>query len=328
MTLQLVTGASGFVGQHLVRFLSAQGSKVRALYNSTPPGKELQQLPGITWQQCDLLDVYDVEAAMHDVQDVYHCAGIVSFNRKDKESLLHFNVESTANIVNEALEQGIRKMLFMSSVAALGKNNKPGSEVTEEIPWEESGHYTVYGASKYMAEMEVWRGMAEGLNAVIINPSTILGTGDWDKGSARLIKVVYGEFPFYTDGVTGWVDVKDVVNAAYALMQSEVCNERFIVSAGNHAFKDIFTAMATEMGRKPPHIRAGRLASGLVWRWNEFRSNILGSKVTVTKETAHTAQRKTYYNNEKLGRFLPGFSYRPIKQTIAEMAQAFIKTKQ
>jgi nucleoside-diphosphate-sugar epimerase len=170
--------------------------------------------------------------------------------------------------------------------------------------------------------------MAEGLNAVIINPSTILGeSSNWDQGSARLIKVVHGEFPFYTEGITGWVDVQDVVKAAYMLMQSDISDERFIISAGNHAYKEIFTTMAKEMGRKPPHIKAGRLLSGMVWRWNEFRNAVLGSKITVTKETARAARRKVFYNNRKLIEFLPAFEYQPLNMTIARMAAAYLSSR-
>ncbi|WP_276132678.1 NAD-dependent epimerase/dehydratase family protein [Polluticoccus soli] len=324
----LVTGASGFLGQHLVRYLSEQGHAVRALYFRCQPDEELSSLKNVSWQQCDLLDVFAVEEVMEGITQVYHCAGIVSFERQRKEELLHFNVESTANIVNEALLQNVDKLLYVSSVAALGRAAKPGEPISEDVQWEESGHYSSYGLSKYMAEIEVWRGMAEGLNAVIINPATILGEGsNWDQGSARLIKVVYSEFPFYTEGITGWVDVQDVVKASYMLMQSEIRDERFIISAGNHAYKEIFTTMAREMGRKAPHIRAGRLLSGLVWRWNEFRNTLWGSKITVTKETARAAGRKVFYNNRKLMEFLPGFEYQPVKTTIARMAAAYLNSR-
>jgi dihydroflavonol-4-reductase len=322
----LVTGASGFLGQHLVRYLSVHGHTVRALYHNTPPTDELQQLQNVKWVQADLLDVYDVEAAMEGIDEVYHCAGIVSFHPKDRDMLLHFNTESTANIVNEALVNGIRKMVHISSVAALGRSEHVATEITEEEQWEESRYNSAYGLSKHTAEMEVWRGIGEGLNAVIINPATILGTAsNWDTGSARLLKVVDKEFPFYTNGVTAWVDVDDVVKAAYMLMESDIEAERFILSTGNYAFKEIFTQMAKALGKKPPHIRAGAFLSGLVWRWNIFRSLLTGATVTVTRETANTAQRKNYYNNSKLLQYLPSFAYTPINQTITSMANQYLK---
>jgi dihydroflavonol-4-reductase len=322
----LVTGASGFVGQHLIKMLSTKQQPVRALYNSTQPPQALQHLSNISWMQCDLLDIYDVEEAMKGITDVYHCAGIVSFNAKDKEQVLHFNVESTANIVNEALEQGIRKMVFVSSVAALSRSEEK-KEITEEEQWEESKYNSVYGLSKYLAETEVWRGVAEGLNAVIINPSTILGEGDWDRGSARLIKVVYNEFPFYTSGISGWVDVQDVVNAMYQLMQSDISEERFIINEGNHAFREVFNIMAKAMNRKPPHIAASKFMTGLVWRWNVLRNVLFGKQITVTKETAAIASKQSFYNNRKLQAALPSFTYTPLEETITRMAKAYMASK-
>jgi dihydroflavonol-4-reductase len=175
--------------------------------------------------------------------------------------------------------------------------------------------------------MEVWRGMAEGLSAVVINPTMILGEAShWDKGSARMIKVVYQQFPFYTEGVTGWVDVQDVARIACELMQSDIEAERFIVSGGNYAFRDIFTRMAKAMNRKPPHIKANKWMAGLVWRWNYLLNLLTGKAITVTKETAATAHRRSHYDNSKLLKAMPGFSYTPIDTTIQHMSQAYLAT--
>ncbi|MBS1778208.1 MAG: NAD-dependent epimerase/dehydratase family protein [Bacteroidetes bacterium] len=320
----LVTGASGFVGTHLVRFLSQKGHTVRALYNSRPPAADMQSLPGVTWLQCDLLDVFAVDEVMQGVSDVYHCAAIVSFKPGDKERLLHFNVESTANVANAALEHNVRKLVYISSIASLGRKTN-GREITEEEQWEESGNNSVYARSKYLAELEVWRAMGEGLDAVIVNPGIILGEGDWSDGSARLMKIAYNEFPFYTSGINGWVDVADVVRAMYELMQSDVVDERFIITEGNHAYKDIFTMMATALDRKPPHIHANRWMTNLVWRWNMLKHRLTGGELTITRETANTSQNKNFYSNSKLLQFLPGFRYTPMPQTIQRMAQAYLQ---
>ncbi len=322
----LVTGASGFVGQHLTKYLSGLGHTVRALYYQAAPSDELSALKNVSWVQCDLLDVSDVETVMQGIDKVYHCAGIVSFHPKDRERLLHFNVESTANIINEALATGVTKLVYISSVAALGRGEQIAAEITEEEQWEESKYNSAYGLSKHLAEMEVWRGIGEGLSAVIVNPATILGPAhNWDAGSARLMKVADKEFPFYTEGVTAWVDVADVVKAAYLLMESDIDAERFILSAGNYSFKDIFTQMAKALGKKPPHIKAGSFLSGLIWRWNILRSFLTGANITVTKETAVTAQKKSIYNNQKLLKYLPDFQYTPINQTVIRMANEYVK---
>jgi dihydroflavonol-4-reductase len=320
----LVTGASGFLGQHLVRYLSALGQPVRALYHNHLPGKELQGLPNLTWQKYDLLDVYEVETALDGITDIYHCAALVSFNPKRREEMLHFNAESTANIVNQALEQGIRKMVHVSSVAALGRTTNSKKEITEEEEWEESRENSAYGMSKYLAEMEVWRGIGEGLNAAIVNPGIILGEGDWDEGSARLMKVVNNEFPFYTHGITAWVDIADVVQVLYMLMHSDVEAERFILSAGNYGYKEVFTLMAEALGKKPPHIKATPFMTGLIWRWNMLKMKLFGINPVITKETAANANNTCYYNNSKLAQFFPSYNYTPLENTIKRMAEVFL----
>jgi len=287
----------------------------------------MNSLPGISWEKHDLLDIYEVEAAMKDVTHVYHCAAIISTDPKRKEEMIHFNVESTANIVNQALEQGINKMVYISSIAALGRSEDATMEITEEEDWEESKYTSGYGLSKYLAEMEVWRGVGEGLNAAVLNPAIILGeASNWHDGSANIMKVVYKQFPFYTSGISSWVDVKDICRAAIILMQSNVANERFILSTGNYSFKDIFIMMANNLKRRAPSIKAGALISGITWRLYGLRSVLTGKASIITRESVETAQRRSHYNNEKFLRFFPDFTYTPINNTIADMSAAFLRT--
>ncbi|MBL7691996.1 MAG: NAD-dependent epimerase/dehydratase family protein [Flavipsychrobacter sp.] len=319
----LVTGGSGFLGGHLVRELSRRGERVRALYNTRKPVGDMASLPGVEWVQADLLDIFDVEAVMKDVTDVYHCAAIVSFDPAKREEMLHFNPESTANIVNQAVEQGIRKLVYVSSVAALGRSGHMNKEADEEQEWGESGYNSAYGISKYLAENEVWRGVGEGLCAAIVCPSLILGAGDWSSGSPQIMTVVNKEFPFYTGGVNGWVGVGDVVNAMVQLMASDIEGERFIVNEGNHAYREIFTMMANALGKKPPRMKATPLMTGIIWRANAIWSRITGANPVITQETASTAHSISLYNNSKLLQALKGFAYTPIDACIAEMAVAF-----
>jgi dihydroflavonol-4-reductase len=318
----LVTGASGFLGLHLVQHLSTGAVPVRALYHRHPPAENLRLLPNVHWMPCDLLDVFAVEEAFGGVTEVYHCAAKVSFDAADQYIIQQINANSTANVVNTALDKGIRKLLFVSSIATLGRGNleKP---LSESDFWEESKNNTAYARSKYLSEMEVWRSIAEGLNAVIINPAIILGPGNWDEGSARLMRIADREFLFYTEGINGWVGVNDVVKVMTLLMESDISEERFILCEGNHAYKEIFTLMADALGKNPPHIKAPLWATGLLWRWNALRKALTGKAATVTRETTRTAQMKCCYNNEKLLLALPGFQYTPIEQTIGEMARAF-----
>jgi dihydroflavonol-4-reductase len=321
----LVTGASGFIGQHLVRFLSKKGEPVRALYRSNEPDQSLKSLPDVTWQQRDLLDVFAVEEAMQGVSDIYHCAAIVTFNPRRREEMVAANVETTANLVNAALEGNIRKLVHVSSVAAIGRPSR-NAQIDEAVEWEESRYNSAYGLSKYLAEIEVWRGIGEGLNAVIINPGIVLGVGNWHDGSAQLMTMANKEFPFYTNGVTAWVDVADVVGVMYRLMHSDIEAERFILSAGNYAFKDVFDMMAKALNKKQPGIKAGNVITTLLATINEMSALLFKSNPTVTRETAKNAQAKSFFNNGKLLKYLPDLHYTSIQTTIENMAQHFLKT--
>jgi dihydroflavonol-4-reductase len=320
----LVTGASGFLGQHLVRYLSAQGIPVRALYHRHAPDAELRNLPAVEWMQCDLLDVYAVEEAMKDIDEVYHCAAIVTFDTRRRDEMLHFNPESTANVVNEALARDIRKMVYVSSVAALGRTGNGAKTITEEEEWGESMYNSAYGISKYLAENEVWRGVGEGLNAVIVNPGIILGPGNGRDLAARMIKMAYREFPFYSKGVSSFVDVADVVKILVKLMQSDIEAERFIISGANTSFREIFTLMAGAMNKKPPRWYANSFMTGIAWRLSSLRAGLSGKTSIITRETVNNANSVSLYDNSKLLKALPGFTYTPINHSVESMARSFI----
>lgn len=320
----LVTGASGFLGAHLLAELIPLSIPIRALYHKNPPKV---QHPSVEWMACDLLDPYAVEEAMKGISFVYHCAAIVSFDKKDRDRVIEHNRAATANVVDEALSAGVRKLVHVSSIASLGRALTDVDTISEETHWQESSNNSAYAIGKYYSEMEVWRAMAEGLNAVVINPGIILGEGNWDEGSAALIKTAYKEFPWYTEGVNGWVDVQDVARAMVLLMKSDIIEERFILTEGNHSYKSIFTQMAQALGKKPPHKQASGWMTGLIWRLSALRSLFTGKKETITKETARTAQTQCFYDNSKWLRTMPDFHFTPIRETIERMAAAFLKTQ-
>ncbi len=309
----LVTGASGLVGSHLVTQLVKEGKKVRALYRSAIPNIAGSEV--VEWVKGDILDVVALEEAMHDVSDVYHCAAIVSFNPKRKELLHQTNVEGTANVVNACINANIRKLVFVSSVAALGRIREDKA-INETMNWSEETSNSEYGKTKYFAEMEVWRGIGEGLDAVIVNPVIILGAGDWEKGSSELFKSAYDEFPWYTEGTGGFVDVADVVKAMTLLMNSSVSAERFILCADNLSYREVFTQMAQHFGKKPPHKRVTPLLAAIVWRLEAFKSLFTGKDPMLTKETARTAAAKVQFDNSKLTKAFPDFSYLPVPGSI------------
>jgi nucleoside-diphosphate-sugar epimerase len=315
----LVTGGSGLVGNELISQLLAQGKEVRAIYNKTP----LPDLPSSLLQQfqCDILDTVCLEEAMKGIQQVYHCAGLVTFDPKRKRELFKINVEGTANIVNLALDAGVQKMLHVSSVAALGRAGKD-VPVTEKMNWDEDTNNSNYSHSKYLGEMEVWRGIGEGLNAVIINPVIILGDGDWEKGSIKIFKSIYEEFPWYSEGVNGFVDVHDVANAMIQLMDSDISTQRFIVSAADKSYQDVFNLIAKAFDKKLPHKKVTPFLAQMVWRLEKLKTIFSGKEPLVTKETATTALAKMQFDNSKLQQFLPGFKYRPIEETITGICAA------
>jgi nucleoside-diphosphate-sugar epimerase len=256
-----------------------------------------------------------MEGATH----VYHSAAIVSFSPSKAAMMIKANQEGTANVVNICLDQKIEKLVFVSSVAALGR-------IREDAPIDETMHWTpetsnsIYGKSKYLAEMEVWRGMAEGLNIAIVNPVIIFGAGDWNKGSSEIFKSSYNQFPWYTNGISGFVDVLDVIDAMQLLMDSPIVGERYIISAENLSYQTVFTKIANAFSKKPPTRKVTPLLAAIVWRLEAIKSLFTGKTPLLTKETAATAQAKVYFNNEKFLKAFPSFQYRSMDSTIQRVS--------
>lgn len=311
----LVTGGSGLLGKALLDMLIAKGETVKAIYHTSP--LFFPDSPRLISVSCDILDVYALEDVMKDVTEVYHCAGVVSFSPRDEKKLYAVNVEGTANVVNACLNADIRKLVHVSSVAALGRT-RPGEMITEKMQWTPDTSNSKYGHSKFMGEMEVWRGVAEGLNAVIVNPSIILGPGNWNYGSAKIFKSVYEGFPWYTEGTTGFADVRDVAAAMIALMESDISGERFIISAENKTYRYLFSEIAKAFGKKIPFRKVTPFIAGITWRLAAVKSLFTNSHPLITKETAATSLSAVEYDNRKLLKFLPGFRYRTLQETISE----------
>lgn len=309
----LVTGATGLVGSHLVQALVQQGKPVRALYRSVIPS--FSGADKVEWVQGDILDVIALEEALNGVEQVYHCAAVVSFNPKKIKSLYQTNVEGTANVVNASITAGVQKLLYVSSVAALGRMHED-SAIDENMQWSPKTNNSEYGRSKYLAEMEVWRGIGEGLEAVIVNPTIILGAGDWNSGSSQIFKSVYDEFPWYTDGITGFVDVVDVVRAMQLLMESNISAQRYILNAVDMPFKEVFQTIAKCFGKRPVHKKVTPFLAGLIWRWESVKYQLTGISPLLTRETAASAQAKVSFKNGKLLQQFPNFKYASITTTI------------
>ena len=308
----LVTGAAGLVGYELIKQLLNEGFAVKAIYHSTPISFSHPQL---AIAQCDILDVVRMEEVLEGITHVYHCAAIVSFDPKEKYHLLKINVEGTANVVNACIDAGVQKLVHVSSVAALGRIRKDET-ITEKINWTEETSNSIYGKSKYLGELEVWRGVAEGLQAVIVNPTVILGGNNWETGSGSIFKTAYNEFKWHTEGISGFVDVQDVARAMILLMNSEITGQRFILNGENLPYREMFSSIANCFGRKPPHKKATPFLVEIVWRLEALKTKLTGKKHLLTKETARTSQAKVYFDNSKILSALPQFQFTKIKETI------------
>lgn len=314
----LLTGGAGLVGNELIQQLLEQGEQVKAIYHSTPLSISHLNLEIV---QCDILDVVALEEIMKGITHVYHSAALVSYAPRDRHQLLKINVEGTANIVNACIDAGIEKLVHVSSVAALGRTDK-GEIISEQMNWTEETSNSIYGKSKYFAEMEVWRGIGEGMQAVIVNPTLILGGNNWESGSSALFKKAYDEFKWHTEGVTGFVDVRDVARAMILLMNSEITSQRFILNGDNLSYKEVFSTIATCFGKKPPYKKVTSFMAELIWRIESVKAAVNGNKSLLTKETARTALSRVRFDNSKILKALPGFEFTKIKETIAHTCSA------
>lgn len=316
----LVTGATGFLGAELVKQLTDQNILVRAIRrsNSKIPAL-LQNNTLVTWHIADINEPENLADAFEGITKVYHCAATVSFDPKDKAKLLKINIEGTANIVNLCLENNVR-LLHVSSIAALGYPKKD-ELISEKHFWDYDPKAHNYAISKYQGEMEVWRGIAEGLNAVIVNPAVIIGKNAGFNGSGAIFKLVKDGLKFYTDGATGIVDVEDVAKCMILLMESNITEERFTLSAENLHYRDFFAQIAKGFGIKAPSIAAKRWMLGIAWRAAKLASIFTGKPAALTKDAARSSFNLSYYTNQKITDTL-SFKFKPLNQSIAEVCNA------
>ena len=330
----VVTGGTGFIGSHLLFHLVSSGNKVRAMkrsssslgltnkifgYYSDNPQNLLDK---IEWVDGDINDLDSFLDVISTDDSVYHTAAVVSFESADKSEIVRTNIQGTQNIVNACLEQNVQKLLFVSSIGALGRATT-ADVVTEETHFQTSSKNSMYSTTKYEAEKEVWRGIAEGLNAVIVNPSIVVGPGDWTKGSPQVFQTMWKGLKFYTIGMNGFIDVNDVVKAMIMLMDGKVSGERFILSTENVPYKQFFEWMAAEMNLPAPKYKAGLLLSGIGWRVLKLKSLLTGKRSSITQETAKTANTVYQYSNEKLLNNT-AIQLTPVDQSIANTVKLFL----
>lgn len=320
----LVTGASGFLGSYLLSALLQQGYQVRALVRQQkrPAWIDPAALAGVEWVEGDILDILSLEEAMEDMDAVIHSAAMVSFAPKDKQQLYQINTSGTAHVVDVAIEKKIKRLVHISSVAALGRI-AGGGVVNENAKWKEGPLHTHYARSKFQAELQAWRGFAEGLDTVIVNPSTILGYGNWEQSSCAIFKQLYDGFRWYTSGLNGFVDVRDVARATVMLLEKANSGQRYIVNGDNWTFQQLQFCIADGFKRKRPSMKASGLLLGLAWRIEAIRSLLTGKRPLLTRESARVARSATRFDNSKLLRDFPDFLYTPLEQTILEACKKY-----
>ena len=323
-----VTGGTGFLGSYLLRYLVRSGEReIVALKRANSPMTLVEEVKDkIQWIEGDILNVPFLQEVMTDITHIYHCAAKVSFHPRDRRQLYDINEKGTENIVNAALFANVKKLIHTSSIAALGRR-KEGESIDEKTKWERSQLNSHYAISKQMAEMQVWRGMAEGLTAAIVNPSLVMGSGFWDRGTPKMYQTLSKNFPFYPPGASGIVDVRDVARFMILLMNSPIHSERFILNGANISYKDLFSKIAKSVNSKPPAREIGPILSGIFWRLEWLRSKLTGANPLYSKENARTTAQSFYYDNSKsLQQF--DFKYTDIDDTLNAIGKQFLEAKE
>lgn len=328
-----VTGGTGLVGSHILLELSQRKEQFKALKRESSSlsicenifkyynAEDLYQK--IKWVVGDVNDISSLTDGMQNCEQVVHCAAIVSFQSSDAEILKQVNIEGTANVMNVALSLAVKKVGFVSSIAALGRNSTEDI-VNEECHFKATKIDSNYALSKYYAEQEVWRASAEGMNVVIVNPSVILGPGDWNKGSSQIFQKIHSGLKFYSLGSTGYVDVVDVATSLITLLFSDVVNERFIVNGANLKYRDCFDRIAVACNKPKATIKITPLLKEIAWRLESVRSYVLGNKALITRETANSAMTSKSFSTAKIKEFI-NFNFTDIDSTIKKYADWFIK---
>lgn len=320
----LVTGGTGFLGGYIIRNLVSKEIPVRAIRRSgaLPFGMPPETARSVEWMDSDVLDVVGVDDAMKGCWGVVHAAAIVSFSSRNHRLMDEVNIEGTRNVVNLAIENGIDRFIHISSVAALGRS-RGETLVSEEKQWEENSSTTHYAITKHQAELEAWRGFSEELKGVIMNPSTILGYGNWHRSSCAIFKNSFNEAPWYTEGVNGFVGVEDTAEAAVQFLLSSITEKRYVVSGENWSFQRLLTAIAEGFHKRPPHRKAGPLLGGLAWRMEHLKHLLGGKAPLLTRETAMVAQSKTGFDNSAILKDLPHFAFTPLETVIKNSCEKY-----
>ncbi len=323
----LITGGTGFIGSYIIRYLIHEGYiNLMGLHR----GASSFDLLGVAkekvlWVQGDITDPLGMDDIISRADVVIHTAAVVSFDDRDSESMISANRDGTANLINAALRQSIKKFIHISSVAALGKP-LPGKLIDEKTEWVESKNNSPYSLSKRASELEVWRGHAEGLNVSILNPSVVLGAGHWDRTSSKIIGNMYRGQKLYPKGGNGFVDVRDVAKAVLRLIANDHNGNRYVLNGANLKFKKLMDQMADHYNIPKPKKQISDWMIPISWRLFKVISFITRRPTVYAKHTVISTSKIWKYNARKSVEEL-GLTYIPIEQTLTESCEAYLESR-
>lgn len=310
----LITGITGLFGSHLTREFSKLGT-IHGLKKDQSKLDQLRDLDfRINWHTGELSDSESLLEALKGIDLVIHSAGLVSFSSKDKEKLYEVNTIGTANLVNAMLSAGVKKLVYVSSVAAIGRSPELNL-ISEEFKWVESPLNTEYAVSKYWGELEAWRGEQEGLDLIVVNPSILLGKADYGKSSSAIYSYVLNGNRFYPKGNLNFIDVRDAAILTRLLVENQAWGERYILNSGSISYREFFTEVAHVFGKKAPKIPLDdwHIALG-VTAISFFRA--LGmSKSLLSRKTAMLSQQTIRFDNSKIQRLFD-YRYFPLRDSL------------
>ncbi|HPK08701.1 MAG TPA: NAD-dependent epimerase/dehydratase family protein [Saprospiraceae bacterium] len=323
----LITGATGQVGSYITRYLVKKGYKNISILKRKHSKIELlepvlDQLNPVVGDVLDGSWCYDV---VKDFDVIIHAAAQVTFDPKYKSQMFKNTVEGTTNLVNAALEARDIKIVHISSIAAIGRS-KDNETIDESLTWKKSKFNTTYAISKFLAEQEVWRGFAEGLQGFILNPSFVLGAGHWNKSSLQIVNKLASGLSYYPGGSNGFVDVRDIAKAAYLGIKEKINHQRIIISSGNESYKVVFDQICANLDVPAPHKKLTKGIARIVWNIDKVRTLITGKEALLTEESFYSTSIISNYVNEKSKETL-GLEYIPIKKAIDDMTNCYRQTK-
>ncbi|MFY0644469.1 MAG: NAD-dependent epimerase/dehydratase family protein [Bacteroidia bacterium] len=328
-----ITGASGFLGSHLVHYLLMEGHEVLSIKRSSTSMSEFNVCAAyynlidefkdkLVWFDCELYDTIALSEIFRNCDVVIHCAGLISYLKSKRKELIRVNEEYTANVVNACLGSNVRRFIGISSTGALSKkhDNKP---IKESFDWDEGASYAFYGLSKYLGDKQIWRAKEEGLDVIVLNPGVILGYGDWNKGSLRLFRNAYTKFPFYSTGSTGFIGVEDLCKATVHFINSAEVNEQYVAISENLSFDKVSFMMAKAFKTKAPYIKVSGLMHTAIHQLISFKE-FIGIGGLLSRETSRSSVLKSQFDNSKLVNTLP-FDLEPIESVIQKACLAYNK---